>query len=115
MWCFAIGRSRKLASSEDLSAALDVVQELAKSEAGQPFAEAVTEFDAPDYSKWVRKPMDLGLIANKLHENQYTSTGGLPAQACLPSKSTRIHCNVMELSFVLSTGSNSSLKSFAHK
>ena len=69
------GRSRKLSSAEELSAALEVIQEVAKSEAGQPFAEAVSDFDAPDYSRWVRKPMDLGLVASKLGGNQYVSTG----------------------------------------
>ena len=73
------GKGRKPSGPEELAAALEVITELVKSEAGHPFAEAVTEYDAPDYGEWVRKPMDLGLIASKLRDKHYVSTGRIIA------------------------------------
>ena len=73
-----------------------MILELAQSEAGQPFAEAVTEFDAPDYNKWVRKPMHLSLVASKLQDSQYVSIGTINAFTFKPSIKTRRYSTVQE-------------------
>lgn len=67
------GKSRT-SSKEDLAAALTVIEDVAQSKPGRPFAHAVSSEDAPDYSTWIKHPMHLGLISRRLRGGHYLST-----------------------------------------
>jgi Bromodomain len=50
----------------------NIVKSIMSKSKGKWFSEPVTDVIAPEYSKYVKTPMDLGLISNKLRENQYS-------------------------------------------
>ena len=60
-----------------MAAALKVVQAVARSPAGRPFAAPVTDDVVPGYSAAISKPMDLSTIASRLSQGSYPSLGEL--------------------------------------
>ncbi len=60
---------------EAASAALRVIQKVACSKSGVPFSAPVSEQDVPGYRAIVKKPMDLGTIAQHLENGHYRSLG----------------------------------------
>lgn len=62
-------------SAEDLAAALKVVKATTRSRSGKPFGEPVTDEEVPGYSAVIKRPMDLGTIAQRLQDGYYKLTG----------------------------------------
>ena len=58
-------------------AALATVRRVARSKAGALFAQPVTEEQAPGYHAVIRRPMDLGTLAERLEAGRYKSLGAL--------------------------------------
>ena len=48
-----------------------IINEMIKSENGQPFVDKVNENDYPEYYEMIKQPMDLTTIRNKLKNKQY--------------------------------------------
>ena len=51
------------------------MRSVADSKWGEPFAVPVTEAVAPGYRDWVRHPMDLGTVIERLQRSHYASCG----------------------------------------
>lgn len=58
-----------------VAGALKVVYGLAKSEAGALFSEPVTDEIAPGYSKYIKSPMDLKTVGERLQKGKYKTVG----------------------------------------
>lgn len=58
-----------------MAAALKAIRRVARSKAGSPFSSPVSEQDVPGYHSVIRKPMDLGTIAQRLESSLYKSLG----------------------------------------
>ena len=59
------------------------MRKLARSRAGQPFAEPVLEEQVPGYHAAVDNPMDLGNVAARLEAGDYGSLGADLSLCCL--------------------------------
>lgn len=59
------------------AAALAAISRVARSKVGVLFAQPVTEEEAPGYHAVIRRPMDLGTIAQRLETGRYKSLGAL--------------------------------------
>ena len=62
-------------SAADLSSAQKAVKGILKLKVAAPFSAPVSEEDVPGYSSVIQNPMDLGSIAEKLKNGEYTATG----------------------------------------
>jgi hypothetical protein len=54
---------------------IQVIQKLARSRTGAAFAVPVTDDIAPNYSTEIKRPMDLGTLADRLQNGKYRSVG----------------------------------------
>lgn len=62
-------------SAADLSSAQKAVKATLKLKVAALFSAPVAEEDVPGYSSVIQNPMDLGSIAEKLKNGEYTTTG----------------------------------------
>ncbi len=67
------------------AAALAAVRKVARSKVGALFAQPVTEEQAPGYHAAIRRPMDLGTVAQRLEAGRYKSLGAPLAQPLVVS------------------------------
>lgn len=69
------GSAAETSSAAELSSVLKAVRRTLKLKVAGPFSSPVSEEDVPGYSTVIHDPMDLGTIAEKLKNGEYTSTG----------------------------------------
>jgi hypothetical protein len=70
--------------AEEAAAVLRVVRRVARSKVGAPFSAPVSEQDVPGYRSVIRRPMDLGTIAQRLETGFYASIGALKPTHSIP-------------------------------
>lgn len=79
---------------EAAAAALRVTRKVARSKAGGPFSAPVSEQDVPGYRAIIKKPMDLGTIAQRLESGLYRSLGMSGAQCTYKGDAKTIDCSM---------------------